>query len=156
MTRINWWKATPIVFSFSLLTSCAAIPADSIGTLDRARDGVLVVGVSEHRPWTAISETGEYSGSEVDLVKGFAQSINADIEWHNAPESVLASMIKEEDLDLVIGGLTTSSPWSTHMAQSRPYDKVGEESMVMGVRLGENELMVALEKYLAKESGEIS
>ena len=42
------------------------------------------------------------------------------------------------------------------MALTRPYTTVDGESMVMGTRLGENELMVALERYLAKEFGEIS
>lgn len=139
----------------STLSACISIPADSIGTLERARDGTLVVGISEHHPWTDISENGRYSGSEVDLVESFAESINADIEWHTAPESVLAGKIKEDELDIVIGGLTASSPWMTHMALTRPYAKVDEEDMVMGVRMGENALMIALERHLAEEHGEI-
>ncbi|QGU06604.1 Bacterial extracellular solute-binding protein, family 3 [Corynebacterium occultum] len=137
------------------LSACISIPADSIGTLERARDGTLVVGVSEHHPWTDVSEDGEYSGSEVDLIEGFAESINSEIEWHTAPESVLAGQIKEDELDIIIGGLAASSPWMTHMALTRPYAKVGEEDMVMGVRLGENALLVALERHLAQEHGEI-
>lgn len=140
----------------SLLSACGAIPADSIGTLDRARDGELVVGVSAHQPWTEVSDSGEYSGSEVDLIEGFAESIGADVQWCAAPESVLAAKIKGDQLDVVIGGLTSTSPWSTHMAFTRPYTKVDGESMVMGTRLGENELLVALERYLAKEFGETS
>ncbi|MGP6174305.1 transporter substrate-binding domain-containing protein [Corynebacterium sp. A21] len=138
-----------------LLTACTTIPADSIGTLDRARQGTLVVGVSEHHPWTNVSETGEYSGSEIDLIESFADSIDATIEWHHAPESVLAGKIKNNQLDIVIGGLTTSSPWATHMAMTRSYAKAGGEDMVMGLRMGENELQVALERHLAEEHGEI-
>lgn len=46
------------------------------------------------------------------------------------------------------------------MALTRPYTSVesdeGEtEDMVMGVRLGENALLVALERHLAQEHGEI-
>ena len=156
MSRLIWWRAASIVACVSFASACGTIPADSIGTLDRARTGDLVVGVSEHQPWTEVSDKGEYSGSEVELIKGFAESIDADVEWYSAPESVLADKIKEEQLDIVIGGLTTTSPWSTHMALTRPYTKVDGESMVMGTRLGENELMVALERYLAKEFGEIS
>lgn len=61
------------------------------------------------------------------------------------------SQIKEGQLDVVVGGLTKKSPWSTHMALTRPY----AEDLVMGVRMGENELQVALERYLAREHGEI-
>lgn len=139
----------------AMLAGCSSIPADSVGTLDRATGGTLVVGVSEHHPWTDVSETGEYSGSEVDLIESFADSIDAEIEWHAAPESVLAGQISEDLLDVMIGGLTTSSPWTTHMATTRSYAKVNGEDMVMGVRMGENELMVALERHLAQEHGEI-
>lgn len=144
-----------------LLTGCGTIPADAEGTLDRARDGTLVVGVSEHPPWTVVNaDTGEVTGSEADLIKGFADSINAEIEWRPGAESVLAGEIKEGELDIVIGGLTTSAPWSSQMALTRAYASVDSEdgqteNMVMGVPLGENELMVALERFLAQEHGEI-
>lgn len=144
-----------------LLSGCGVIPADAQGTLDRARDGTLVVGVSEHPPWTVVdADTGEVSGSEADLVESFAKSINATIEWRPGPESVLAGEIKEGELDIVIGGLTTSSPWASHMALTRSYAAVESEGgqtedMVMGVPMGENELMVALERHLAQEHGEI-
>lgn len=148
-------SALAVVSVTALLAGCTSIPADSMGTLDRAAGGTLVVGVSEHPPWTVVSEDGEYSGSEVDLIESFADSIDAEVEWHTAPESVLAGRISEDELDIVIGGLTTSSPWTTHMATTRSYAQVDGEDMVMGVRLGENELMVALERHLAQEHGEI-
>lgn len=143
------------------LAGCGSIPADAEGTLDRARDGTLVVGVSEHPPWTDVNEaTGEVSGSEADLVTGFAESINADIEWRPGAESILAGMMKEGELDVVIGGLTSSSPWANHMALTRSYAAVETEdgqteNMVMGVPMGENALMVSLERHLAQEHGEI-
>lgn len=147
-------KILAALASVAILGGCASIPADSEGTLSRAEEGILVVGVSEHPPWTQVSDAGELSGSEVDLVRGFADSINAEIEWHVEPESVLASQIQEGDLDVVIGGLTDSSPWMSHMALTRPYREVDGENMVMGTRLGENELLVALERYLADEFDE--
>lgn len=140
---------------FFFLCSCASIPIDSEGTLERARGNELAVGISENQPWTEIIAAGEYSGIEVDLIKGFADSIDAEVKWQNAPESVLANRVKNGQLDVVIGGLSSSSPWSSHMALSRPYSKVDGEGKVMGIRLGENELMTALERYLAQEFGEI-
>lgn len=134
-----------------LLSACGAIPADSEGTLDRATGGTLVVGVSEHRPWTTIEDSGAITGTEADLITGFAESIDAEIEWHTGPESVLADQTEEGELDVVIGGLTSEAPWSDKMALTRPYS--GDQ--VMGLRMGENELMVALERYLAREHGEI-
>lgn len=155
MGRRKIRRTTSLAACLLLLSGCGTFPADSVGTLDRARDGDLVVGVSEHQPWTDVTENGEYSGSEIELIEGFAESIGAKVQWHNAPESVLAGKIKQDELDIVIGGLTSSTPWSTHMALTRGYAEVDGESMVMGTRLGENELLVALERYLAKEHGEI-
>lgn len=155
---------TPVVGTLAaaavVLSGCA-IPADSVGTLDRARDGNLVVGVSEHPPWTDVDEnTGEVSGSEADLVESFAESINADVEWSVGAESIVAERVKAGEVDLMIGGLTTASPWSSHMALTRAYTTVtaddgSSENMVMGVRLGENDLLTSLERHLAEVHGEI-
>lgn len=133
------------------------MPADSVGTFGRATDGTLMVGIFEHQPWAHFDDsTGSVTGSEVELIQGFAETINAEIEWKDGPESVLAHDMKEGHLDVMIGGLTDTSPWSSHMALTRPYATIDEENMVMGVRMGENELMVELERYLAREGGEIS
>ena len=51
-----------------LLSACGAIPADSEGTLDRATGGTLVVGVSEHRPWTTIEDSGAITGTEIKII----------------------------------------------------------------------------------------
>ena len=143
------WTLTLLAVSGLALGACGSIPADTEGTLDRATGGALVVGVSEHRPWTTIGGDGEITGTEADLITSFAESIDADIEWHTGPESVLADMTKEGELDVVIGGLTADAPWSDKMAL--PYS--GDQ--VMGLRMGENELLVALERHLAREHGEI-
>ena len=143
------------------LAGCSAIPADSLGTYDRASGGNLVVGVSEHAPWAVVNDdTGAVTGSEAELIESFATGIDAEIDWQPGPESVLASQIRAGELDIVIGGLTTSSPWSSHMALTRAYTTVpaedgATENMVMGVRLGENELLTELERHLARVEGEI-
>ncbi|WJY93270.1 Membrane-bound lytic murein transglycosylase F [Corynebacterium faecale] len=147
-------KATPLGAVALLLGACSTIPADAEGTFSRAENGTLVVGVSEHHPWTVISDEGDISGSEVDLIVGFADSINAQIEWQQGPESILAERIKEGEVDVIIGGLTDSSPWSSHMALTRPYAEVDGEKMVMGARLGENQFLVELERHLAEDAGE--
>ncbi|WJY67016.1 transporter substrate-binding domain-containing protein [Corynebacterium auris] len=145
----------------SLLGACGSIPADSEGTYDRARGATLVVGVSEHHPWAVVDDgTGEVTGVEADVVRGFADSIGADVEWKVGPESVLADWVDKGEADVMIGGLTASSPWSDTVALTRPYTTVesaaGEkEKMVMAVPMGENKLLVALERYLAREAGEI-
>ncbi|AJE32032.1 hypothetical protein B842_00880 [Corynebacterium humireducens NBRC 106098 = DSM 45392] len=138
-----------------LLVGCTALPVDVEGTFDRASGGTLVVGVSEHPPWAHVDDEGRVTGSEADLITSFADSIDADIEWTAGPESVLADKVRRGEVDVVVGGLTASSPWMDSMALTRPYQTVAGEKMVMGVRLGENELLVNLERHLAREFGEI-
>lgn len=146
-------SAVPVLSACGVVSS---LPADVDGTLDRARDGTLVVGVSEHPPWVSIDgDTGEVTGSEAELLLSFARSLNAEIDWRPGPESVLAERISDGEVDVIAGGLTTTAPWSSHLALTRPYTVVEGEEMVMGVRLGENELLVALERHLAREHGEI-
>ncbi|MCT1443849.1 ABC transporter substrate-binding protein [Corynebacterium sanguinis] len=149
------------LLSASLVAGCGALPRDTEGTYNRAQDGTLVVGVSEHEPWTSVNDaTGEVSGSEAELIRGFADSIDADVEYKVASESVLAGWIEDGEIDVMIGGLTATSPWVSHMALTRPYTTVTSESgsdekMVMGVPMGENKLMVELERYLSRAEGEI-
>lgn len=104
MNKSSFRRAFYIIICSISLYSCASFPVDSEGTLDRARGDELVVGISENKPWTQTSGTGRYSGIEVDLIEGFADTIDADVQWLHAPESVLAEKIKNGQLDLMIGG----------------------------------------------------
>lgn len=150
-------RLAAVVLPGFFLLGCGSIPADVEGTFDRASEGTLVVGVAEHQPWTDIDDaTGQVTGIEADLISGFADSINAEIHWESGPESVLAQDMKDGHIDILIGGLTTSSPWSSHLALTRAYTTLNSgDKMVMGVPLGENELLVELETHLAREYGEI-
>jgi len=123
------------------MVGCTALPVDVEGTFDRASDGTLVVGVSDNDPWTAL---------ETDLITSFADTIGAEIDWREGPESVLAERIRDGEIDVFIGGLNSSSPWASHMALTHPY----QDDMVMGVRLGENKLLVNLERHLFRESAD--
>ncbi|WP_346727126.1 hypothetical protein [Corynebacterium qintianiae] len=58
------------LLSASLVAGCGALPRDTEGTYNRAQDGTLVVGVSEHEPWTSVDDrSGEVTGSEADLIR---------------------------------------------------------------------------------------
>lgn len=148
------------VAAVTAVAGCAGIPVDPDGTLDRARGGTLRVGVSAHEPWTVVAG-GERSGVEVRLVEGFAADIAADIEWHDGGEEALMERLHAGGLDVVIGGLTQRSPWSSQAALTRPYVVVtsptgSDEPHVMAVRLGENALQVALERHLQRREAEVA
>lgn len=139
------------------LTAAAAcsgpLPYDPDGSLDRITGGTVRVGVSENPPWTEIDDDG-VSGREVDLVTGFATEHDATVEWTPGAESQLVEAMSDEQLDVVIGGLTADSPWQSEVALTREYteDVTADGDTIRRVTaapLGENALLVALETYLA-------
>lgn len=142
-------------------TGCLGqFPADAQGTLDRATGGVLRVGVSENPPFTQVDADGAVSGSEVDLITAYAASIDAEIDWAPGAESMLAEAMGAGELDVVIGGLTSDSPWTSDIALTRPYTETeapggSVKQVVIGVQPGENALMFDLELFLAQEGGEL-
>jgi membrane-bound lytic murein transglycosylase MltF len=142
------------------LPGCAAIPADPEGTLERVSGGVLRVGMSQHEPWTAL-EDGERSGVEVRLIEEFAAERDADVEWRDGGEEALIGQLHRGELDVVVGGLTEKSPWSSHAALTRPYVVVtspegSPEPHVLAARMGENALLVALERFLLEHEAEVA
>lgn len=144
-----------------LLAGCqGGFPADPQGTLDRAREGVLRVGVSENPPWTDVADDGAVSGSEVELLTDYAETIDAEVEWVPAGENTLAAMMREGQLDVVVGGLASDVPWTSEIAATRPYTTTtgpdgAEVKIVVGVQPGENALMTDIERFLAERGGEL-
>lgn len=161
MAHLLAGRAGPLaVAALTAVAGCSGIPVDPDGTLDRARGGALRVGMSAHEPWTVV-EGGERSGVEVRLVEGFAEAVDAEIEWHDGGEEALMERLHAGELDVVVGGLTERSPWSSHAGLTRPYVVVtspsgGDEPHVMAVRLGENALQVALERHLQRHESEVA
>lgn len=103
-----------------LLASCGELPRDPEGTLDRVSGGTMRVGITDNDPW-AIYDEGESTGAEVRILEGFAQDIDAEIEWHPGTEEDLMAALEVRELDAVIGGLTSTNPWSAKVALTHPY-----------------------------------
>lgn len=80
------------------------------------------VGVAEHDPWVVLGDSGEpIGGVEVSLVEEFAVSIDAGIEWFDGSVEELMAGLHTRSLDLVIGGLTSTSPHTKDGTLSHPY-----------------------------------
>lgn len=137
-----------------VLSGCSGgIPADPDGTLERVTDGTLRVGVSHNPPWVDLGVEGEPTGSEVALVRRFAEQIDADIEWTDSSEAPLVDALDRGELDLLIAGFVADTPWSEKAAVTRPFAEIansrGErEKHVMLAPMGENAFLVALERFL--------
>lgn len=110
----------PLLMSLLLVLAGCDLPQDPDNTLERARGGVLRVGAVETPPWV-LKSGGEIDGVEADLVRRWAEELEARIEWIAGSESVLISALERHELDLVIGGLTQASPWKQRVGLTNPY-----------------------------------
>ncbi|SCY65812.1 extracellular solute-binding protein, family 3 [Microbacterium sp. LKL04] len=137
------------------LSGCGVRPADADSTLERiAEGGVLRVGVTENPPWTELGD--KPSGTEVALVEEYAAGHGADVRWREGTEEVLVDALHAGELDIVVGGLTDTTPWVDKAAVSDVYREVtrasGEtEKHVMLTRAGENGFLMDLEVFLREE-----
>ncbi len=96
------------------------LPRDPQGTLDRVTGGTLRVGAIIAEPW-AVREGEVATGVEAGLAKTFAASLGSDVRWNFGAEGELLAALERHELDLVIGGLTRSSPWSKRLGFTTPY-----------------------------------
>jgi ABC-type amino acid transport substrate-binding protein len=156
----NFSKAALAVLVTLLMCSCGLqVPADPEGTLDRISNGTLRVGISHNPPWTAVHNGEDPEGSEADLVREFAATRGASIDWTAAGEESLMGQLERGELDLVIGGLTKKSPWSDRAALTQPYAEGrapdgAKEEYVMASRMGENAFLQELEQFLLAGKGQ--
>ncbi len=145
-------RVAGLLATAALLTACGPYPTDTAGTVERASGGELRVGVTHNPPWVDTSAAGDPTGREVDLLEGYAASIDAEIEWTEGSEGVLADLLHEGTLDVAIGGYTDDTPWTDKAAVSAPYVEVTDggapEKHVVLARAGENRLLVSLETFL--------
>lgn len=139
-----------------LLTGCGVqIPADPDGTLERVAGGTLRAGVAPHGSFTIVDD-GDVSGSEAELIRSFAASLDAEVEWTVGSEEALVRELENGELDIVIGGITDETPWIDKAGMTRPYDEFVDprgdrHKLVMLVPLGENGFLVELERFLTEE-----
>lgn len=92
-------------------------PRDADGTLDRVRGGALRAGLAYSPPWVTAVEPP--AGVEVRLVEELADTLGARVEWTDGSEEDLVQALKFRQLDLVVGGLTSKSPWQQEAGLTR-------------------------------------
>jgi hypothetical protein len=64
---------------------------------------------------------GEPTGVEVELVKGFAERVAADVEWAEGSEAEVFGALELGELDLVVGGLVSDNPFASHASFTHSY-----------------------------------
>ncbi|QHT66738.1 transporter substrate-binding domain-containing protein [Rhodocytophaga rosea] len=137
-----------------LLSSCKNFPKDPSHTLEKVKNGTLLVGYSENPPFV-IKTSHEPTGLEADLVKAFANTLNARLEWRNDTEARLFESLKKKEIHLVIAGITKDTPWQDKAGITRPYLETKDKKYVMALQLGENAFLIELEKFLEAHKEQI-
>ncbi|WP_374315412.1 hypothetical protein [Microbacterium sp.] len=155
MARAGAALAAVVVAATGLAGCGLRLPVDPDGTLDRVSGGELRVGASPSGDLVLI-DGDEVSGPLPDLVEGFAETRDAQVVWTVDSEEDLVDGLVDGRLDLAIGGMTASTPWSAQVSVTRGYPGVPESQgadVAVLLPLGENALQAALETYLDREAG---
>lgn len=109
-----------------LLQGCDEFPRDAKRTLEEVRGGerALRVGWTQAEPWVrAQPGLKGPEGLEVELVRRWAASIGARVEWVSGSEAQLVRALQRHALDLAVGGFSDNAPWGSRIGQTQPYLK---------------------------------
>lgn len=146
--------ATAIAVLTIALAGCGIqIPADPDGSLERITGGELRVGASPSGDLVVV-DGDEAEGTLAEVIEGFAAERGATVVWTIDSEEDLVDDLVRGRLDLAIGGMTASTPWTAQVSATRGYPGIpgskGADVAVL-LPLGENALQAALETYLDQE-----
>lgn len=104
-----------------LICSCDRYPQDQRGTIEQVQGDILKVGVVENPPYIIFSN-GALTGIEVELIRQFAGSLNARIDWVKGTEGNTMLLLENGQINLAAGGFPRLSPWKKHVYFANPHD----------------------------------
>lgn len=128
-------------------------PRDPEATLNHVRGGVLRVGAVHEPPWVSVDPGGgPPRGLEVELTEDLARQLGAELRWQYGGETRLMRSLKHFELDLVIGGITSDSPYRSEVGFTRPYRTGPGGAHVFAAPPGENGWISTLDGFLGEAS----
>ena len=148
---------------FTLVALACGLPRDPESTLERVRGGTLRVGFVVDTPWVTAVGQGA-GGVEGALVAELARGLGARVSWTHGSETPLLTALHDGELDLVIAGLTSESPWAAKASFTRPYyvdtttvnGELAEVPHVVAVPPGENAWQVHVERVIESRKSELA
>ncbi|QHF25889.1 ABC transporter substrate-binding protein [Rathayibacter sp. VKM Ac-2804] len=148
-------KGAGVVLAVALLSGCG-IPSDPDGTLEGVRGQVLTVGATAARDRVSLSAGEEPTGIEPDLVRAFADTLDADVVFVEGSEAELVDLLDRDAIDIAVGGFLEDTPWTDHAGTSLSYAETRSptgttDRHVLLVPLGENALLLALDRFLTDQ-----
>lgn len=141
-----------VVAMLAVTCGCSGLPRDPDGTLERVQEtAVLRVGASPSEGLVEV-DGDAVTGTEADIVTAYARSLGAEVRWRVGGEEELVTAMEAGEVDVLIGGLSDTSPWADKVSLTQPYAESADHGErvkhVMAVPLGENAMLVSLEHYL--------
>lgn len=101
---------------------CHPYPRDPDHALEQVLErGTLRVGVEPSGPWVTGQPPGQPGGVEGTLLADFADEVGVDVDWRWGSAEEHFDALMHQDLDVAIGGVTTSNPWKKHVGFTLPY-----------------------------------
>lgn len=131
-----------LILTLLVMAGCT-FPRDPENSFEKAQKNGLKVGVVKRPPFVNIS--GEnFSGSEIDLIREFAEKEHLQIEFKEGSETELLEELEKFHLHVVAGGFTKKTIWKKKAGLTAPYDS----KHVLLIPKGENRLLERLEAYI--------
>ncbi|HET8855269.1 MAG TPA: transporter substrate-binding domain-containing protein [Salinimicrobium sp.] len=139
-----------------LISSCENYPRDTYNTSEEIKNGSLMVGYAPNPPWVRVSESGEPEGIEVEIIEGFAETINSEIRWISKSEQSLLNDLENRNLSIVISGMKSKSPWNGKIGVTNSYLNHRNHKHVIAIPAGEHRLLFKLNEFLKKKEEAIA
>lgn len=125
-----------------ILTGCN-YPKDPENSFDEANNDSLKVGIVNNPPYVII-ENGKVSGTEIEILKNFANSNELNISFKEGSESILVKKLKNYTIHIIAGGFDKKTIWKKYTGTSTTYDS---EHLFL-IPKGENKLLQRLETHI--------
>lgn len=133
-----------------LLAACGGFPRDSQDSSEQAARSMRV-GVSHDPPFVELRPGRPPTGSEVQLVTGFAHAHGFEVEWVVRGHDALMQELLGHRLHMVVGGHVAGSPWTdsgwTREVVLRDADG-GFARRRLALPPGENAWQLTVDRYL--------
>lgn len=130
----------------ALLLAGCDLPKDPEGTLQEVRGGTLEVGI--------LPGNGEAERQDRAIVAALAEALDAEPAFRAEDAHALFHALHEGQLDLVIGGLPSSTLFVAKAGLSReagPLYRPGEaDKRVLAVRQGENAFLMEVNRAIQR------
>lgn len=137
------------------LSGCGlTVPKDPDGVMERIEGSVLRAGASLHE--RLVERDGDSAtGPLAELVDDFASEHSADVEWRFGSEEALVVGLESGELDVVIGGISASTPWAERVGVTREFRAASFDDgkhPVLLVPMGQNRLLTELETLMDEQA----